>query len=87
MVMGDEQVRQTQSLLEVFRQVDDLGTNGHIQGGDRFVEHDQSGGQREDTGQCDTLTLAAAALVGTEVGGIWMYATRCSNSRTRSRIS
>ena len=40
-VVGDEEIGQPESFLQVLQQVDDLGLDGNIQGGDRLVGDDQ----------------------------------------------
>ena len=50
---------QAQFVLQVFQQVDHLRLDGHVQGGDRLVGHDELGPERERAGDADPLPLAA----------------------------
>ena len=56
--MGDKQISQPQLLLEFLQQVDDLGLNGNIQGGDRLVTNHQ----RRLAGQSSRHSQDAAAV-------------------------
>ena len=40
-VMGNEQVGQISLFLQYFQQINDLGQNGHVQGGHRLVTDDK----------------------------------------------
>lgn len=40
-VVGDEQIGQLVFVLDVHEQIEDLGLNGHVQGGDGLVGDDQ----------------------------------------------
>ena len=40
-VVGDEQIGQIELRLKILKQVDDLGLNGYVQGGDGFVGDDK----------------------------------------------
>jgi hypothetical protein len=42
----DEQIGKPQLRLEIAQQVQDLGADRHVEGGDRLVEHDELGRQR-----------------------------------------
>src|SRR5215217_1141493 len=52
-VVGDEEVGQTELLLEVFEEVDDLGLDRDVEGGDRFVADDEVGVGGEGAGDAD----------------------------------
>ena len=66
-VVGDKDVAQAHGFLHGFEQVDDLGLDRHVQGGDRLVADDQLGGQDNGPGDADALALAAGKLVGVAV--------------------
>ena len=67
-VVGDEHVGQAQFLLQVHEQVQDLGLDGHVQGGDRLVADDELGVEGEGPGDADALAAPAVQLVGVGVG-------------------
>ncbi len=48
-------------------QVDHLGLDGEVEGGDRFVGYDEAGPHRQGAGDADALALAAGELVGIAV--------------------
>ena len=54
-VMGDEDVGDSEFLLEVIEQVEDLGLDGQIQRGDRLVQDDDVGVQGQGTGNADAV--------------------------------
>ena len=67
-VMADEDIGHVQLLLELGHQIDNLGLDGHVQGGDNLVADDEFGAQGQGPGDGDPLALAAGELVG-EAGG------------------
>ena len=75
-VVGDEQVGQSELILQVLEQVDDLGLNRHVQRRDRLVRDDEVwvGGQR--AGDADALPLAAGELVRIAVGEVGVETDR-----------
>ena len=62
-VVGDEQVRQLQFLLQVPHQIENLRLDGNVEGGNRLVEDDQVRLQGQGAGDADTLRLAAGEAV------------------------
>jgi hypothetical protein len=62
--VGDEEIGEAVGTLEVAEQVDDLGSDGDIEGADRFVEGEEGRLEGEGAGDVDALTLAAGELVG-----------------------
>jgi hypothetical protein len=40
-VMDDEQIGEMKLLMELLQEVDDLGLDGDVQGGDRFISDDE----------------------------------------------
>ena len=62
-VVGDEDDRQPEIALQVAQQVEDLGLDRDVQGGDGLVGDDQLGLQRDRAGDADALALAAGELV------------------------
>src|SRR5579884_1161654 len=75
-VVGDEQVRQLQLVLELFQQVDDLGLDRDVQGRDRLVGHDKGGVDRQGAGDANALALTARELVRVAVGEIGVKAAQ-----------
>ncbi len=67
-VVRDEEERNPQLVLQVVEQVDHSGLNGHVEGGDRFVEDQQLGLEHQGPGDADPLALTAGELVGVAVG-------------------
>src|SRR5205814_8491674 len=63
-VVGDEQVGQLELRLQVFQQVDDLGLDGDVEGGDRLVADDERRLHGECPRDANPLPLAAGELVG-----------------------
>ena len=62
-VVRDEQVRKAQLALQVFKHVDDLRLDGHVQRGNRLVADDELGVRGERAGDADALALTAGELV------------------------
>ena len=62
--VGDKQICQVIFLLHLLQQIDDLGLNGHIQGGNRFVADHHLGLEDERPGNANPLPLAAGEGVG-----------------------
>ena len=62
-IVGDKQVRQTQLLLEIEHQIDDLRFHRHIQRRHRFVGNNKLGFQRQRASDADPLTLPAGKLM------------------------
>src|SRR5690606_39081492 len=58
-VMGDEDKGQAELVLEVHQEVEDLGLDGDVEGGDVLVGDDELGLQSEGAGNAEALTLAA----------------------------
>ena len=61
-VVGDEQVREPELLLQVAQQVQDLRAHGHVERGDRLVADDERGVRRERPRDRDALALTAREL-------------------------
>ena len=61
-VMCDEQIRDTQFLLQVLKGIDDLRLNGNVKRGNRFVADDKARVDRQRPGNSDSLPLAAGKL-------------------------
>ena len=55
--MRNEQIRQTQPLLQIHQQVDDLRLNRNIERRHRFVTDQQLGLHRQRASNADTLPL------------------------------
>ena len=67
-IMGDEQVGQAHLVLEFIKHIDDLGLDGHVQGGHRLVANHKLGVHCHSPGNADALPLAAGELMGIPVG-------------------
>ena len=63
-VVGDEQVGDSELLLEFFEHVDDLCLDGNVQGGYRLIADDEGRVDRQSAGNADPLSLSAGELVG-----------------------
>ena len=63
-VVGDEEVRHAQLVLQVLEHVHNLRLDGHVQRGHRLVADDEPGVHRQGAGDADALALAAGELVG-----------------------
>jgi hypothetical protein len=63
-VVGDEEVRQVELLLEVLEEVDHLRLDRDVERGHRLVADDQLRADGERAGDADALALAAGELVG-----------------------
>ena len=63
-VVGDEEQREAEPALEILQQVDDLGLDGHVQGRDRLVRHDELGRHRQRAGEADALALPPGQGLG-----------------------
>src|SRR5215475_3439218 len=66
-VMGDEQVGEAELPLQVAQKIEDLGADGHVEGRDGLIEHDQFGGQGQRSCNGDALTLTTGKLMGKEL--------------------
>src|SRR5262249_26825157 len=62
-VMGNENVSQTEFLLQVLQEIDDLCLNGYVERGYRFVTDNQFGRNRQGASNSDALALAAGELM------------------------
>ena len=66
--MTDENVSQSQILLQPHHQAHNLCLDGHIQGGDDLVAHQKRGAEGQCPGDVDALPLTAGELMGKPVG-------------------
>ena len=73
-VVGDEHIGQVLLLLQLLEQVDDLGLDGHVQGGHALVAHDELGLHHQGPGNGHALAPAAGELVGIAVDHIVLEA-------------
>src|SRR5690242_5553100 len=62
-VVGNEEIREAEFLLEIAEQVDDLRLYRDIERGDRLVANDQPGVERQRAGDADALALSAREFV------------------------
>ena len=65
----DEEIGEAEIALELGEEVDDLGADADVEGGDGFVGDDEFGVQGEGAGDADALALSAGELVGVAVEG------------------
>src|SRR5215475_5063291 len=86
-IVGDEQVRQVELLLQLLQQVDDLGLNGHVQRRHRLVTHNKLGVDGQRAGHPDALPLPAADSWGNLSAIEVRNPTSDSNSATLSRYA
>jgi hypothetical protein len=63
-VVGDEQIRQPQLLLEFKKQVEDLGLHRQIECAGQLVTNDQLGFESEGAGNRDALPLPPESCTG-----------------------
>ena len=68
-VMADEHHGQAELLLKVGQQVQNLRADRNVQSRGGLVGDDGIGVQRQGTGNCDALALAARKLTGKNLGG------------------
>ena len=69
-VVGDEQDGQAEPRLQLEQQVDDLGLDRDVEGGDQLVGDQALGLDRERAGDADALALAARELVRVAERGV-----------------
>ena len=67
-VVGDEEIGETEAILKLLEEVDDLGLDRDIKGGEGLIGDDEPGLDGEGTGDADALPLAAGELVREAVG-------------------
>lgn len=58
-IMGYEEIRHAQLVLQILEHIDDLRLNGYVQCGDRLVAYYEFGVYGEGPGYAYTLALAA----------------------------
>jgi hypothetical protein len=63
-VMGNKKVGQIQLFLEPDHQIQYLGTDGHVESGNRFIPDDQAGPQNQSPGDTDPLPLPSGKFMG-----------------------
>ncbi len=62
--MRDEQVSETELVLQILQQIEYLGLNRHVECRDGFVEDDELRFECECASDADALSLPAGELVG-----------------------
>ena len=67
-VMGDEDHRQVSFLQQLGQQVEHLGLDGNVKGGNRFIGDDQVRFCRKGSGNADSLPLAAGEFMRIALG-------------------
>ena len=73
-VVGDEQVREEELLLKILEQVEDLGLDRDVEGGDGLVADDEPRVERQRPGDADALPLPARELVRVAVDEVGVEA-------------
>ena len=63
-VMGNKKISQAFFLLKCVEQIQDLGLDGYIKGGNGFVADQKFGLQNQCPGDSDSLPLSARKLMG-----------------------
>ena len=63
-IVGDEEIGQLLFLLKIHQQIQNLGLNGYVQSGNRFVTEDEIRVQGDGPGDADALSSATVELVG-----------------------
>src|SRR5262249_30912241 len=66
-VVGDEDIGEAVQVLQIGEEVEDLGLDGHVEGGDGLVGDDQPRVHGERPGDADALALPPGELVGVPV--------------------
>jgi len=66
--VADKKVSEPEFPLEVAQQVEDLGTDGYVQRGDRLIEHDESWYDCDGSSNGNALSLAAGKFMRKLVG-------------------
>ncbi len=84
-VVGDKNVSEAKPLLQLHKQIDDLGLDRNVEGGDRLVADHQTGLQGQGAGDADALALPAGELVRIALGHIGQQADQAISCATRSR--
>src|SRR3990172_13000678 len=69
-VMGNKQIREVETSLELLQKVDDLDLNGHVQRGDRLVADDECRAGCQSPGNADALPLTSRELVRITAGEV-----------------
>ena len=66
-IVGDENQRQAELVLQFHKEVHDLGTYGNVERADRLIADHDRRPWRQCPGDPDALTLASGKLVGVSV--------------------
>jgi hypothetical protein len=67
-VMADEEVAQSEFILEIVQEIQDLRLDGYVQGRSRLVAHDHPRLKGESAGDSYSLALATAEFVRISIG-------------------
>ncbi|MPM33936.1 hypothetical protein SDC9_80517 [bioreactor metagenome] len=84
-IVCNEEIRNVQLLLQVFKRVDNLRLNGNVQRGNRLVANDELGVDRQRAGNADSLALTAGELVGIAAGVLTVEADQIQKLRNALR--
>ena len=69
-VVGDEQVRELELVLQLLEQIDDLRLNRDVERRHGLIRDDEVRVERERPRKADALSLAARELVRVAPGGV-----------------
>ena len=69
-IVGDEHIGEPLVPLQFLQQIQNLGLDGYVQGGDRLVTYHEIRVQRKCTGDADPLAAPAIQLMGVGVGHV-----------------
>ena len=86
-IVGDEQQRDAEPLLDLVEQFEHLRLHGDVERGDRLVRHQHVGIERQRAGDRDALALAAGELVRIARDRIGGRSTSSSRSRAFASAS
>ena len=76
-VMRDEQIRHAELFLQLFKHVDDLRLNGHVQRGDRLVADDELRVHGKRSCNADSLALTAGKFMRVARGMLSVESDGC----------
>lgn len=62
-IMGYEKIGQPELFLEFFEEIQNLGLDGYVKGGDRLICHDQFRSKNQGAGNAHPLPLAATEFM------------------------
>ncbi len=72
--MGNEEIGELLFLLQILQEVDHLGLDGNIEGGNRFIGDDEFRFHRQGAGNADPLTLSTTEFMRISLGVLRLQA-------------